>query len=765
MKLSETIPLIRGNTENGTVGSAHTHPTTRRSFTVDGATMKRAIFLSFATLILSAVAGSVSFSQDLNPPPDLTELTDAATPPPQAYIPHPPDLYQKFTRLKEGEAPLQLGDANDRVRELQASLNRELRNEDIKLGQSVRVGDALGPDSPEENVKNKVRIVLSEKRKKAFIVRGNWTPLEQPEIDGPKTKIAFLGEHKHELALAQWVRMPDEPIKVDGVYGQHTEAAVALFQWQHGLPVTGIVDVVTLDKLEPMVPTNPLLAVAMDWIGNAGMGPFKLDAADDNHPYWVKTCTSLMVSLIICLGAAVVFQIARTLADSTSFLTRWLFTPSSSPWFTAMRENMVFMRAAQFAPAVFIYLAALVIFPIPDENLDNLPYLNVFQSWRYYIANLGLAYLSLVLMLVLFAIANTFDAVFNSDQETENPIGSIVGAAKRVIGVIGTLMICASLTGRHPFYIIGGLGAFTAVFMLVFRDYLLGLVASIQIIANRVVKVGDWIAMPKFNADGDVQEMSLGLIKVRNFDKTVSSIPTSAVLTESFRNWTGMQISGGRRIKRSLLIDMRSIQVCTPEMIERFEPMELIHDYIREKREELAEYNRTHDVDASTVNSRRLTNIGTFRAYLKAYLGTHPGLNSEMTFLVRHLQPTSNGLPIEIYAFSKETNSAAYEAVQADIFDHVLAIVPEFGLKTFQEVSDAHSVEPNPFGSADLQTALTEVEQLIKNENIDLSEKPRQRLATSLRRVQQKIKDLALDERVEANGSGRVISLRHLQFC
>ena len=355
-----------------------------------------------------------------------------------------------------------------------------------------------------------------------------------------------------------------------------------------------------------------------------------------------------------------------------------------------MREHRVFLLAAQFAPALFIYLAAVAIFPAPHPTEDELPYLNVFQNWRSYIANFGLAYLSLVLMLVSFAIANTFDAVFNPDQETENPIGSIIRAAKRVFGLIGTLMICASLAGRHPFYIIGGLGAFTAVFMLVFRDYLLGLVASIQIIANRVVKVGDWIAMPKFNADGDVQEMSLGLIKVQNFDMTVSTIPTSAVLSESFRNWTGMQTSGGRRIKRSILIDMHSIQVCTPEMIERFDKIELISDYIAEKKAELAEYNRTHNVKASTVNSRRLTNIGTFRAYLKAYLGTHPGLTSEMTFLVRHLQPTNNGLPIEIYAFCEETNWGPYESVQSDIFDHILAILPEFGLRTFQEFTDVH---------------------------------------------------------------------------
>lgn len=742
--------------------------------------MKQTIFTLFVTLLLTVGTSSICYSQNADSSADKSEpyviktqgleisIEPKGDPDPTveeenlASIPTPANLYARFEEL---EAVLSVGDANDRVRELQASLNRALRGETIELRELVYVSDALGPRSDGSDTasdrQQKIRKVYSKDSQKAFVIRGNWRPLDE---SGP---IGF-DQNEDLLRLTTAVKMPDEelgePIKVDGVYGQHTEAAVALFQWQHRLPVTGRVDVVTLDKLEPMIPTNPLLAVIMNWIDEPGIGAFKVKRTHDDYPYWVKTCTSLIMTLIICLFAGVAYQIARMGANSTRFLTRWLFTPSSSPWFAAMREHKVFLLAAQFAPAILIYFAALAIFPAPDENHDKLPYLNVFQNWRGYLANIGLAYLSLVLMLVSFAIANTFDAVFNPDHETENPIGSIIRAAKRLIAVIGTLMIFASLTGKHPFYIIGGLGAFTAVFMLVFKDHLLGLVASIQIIANRVVKVGDWIVMPKFNADGDVQEISLGLIKVQNFDKTVSTIPTSAVLTESFRNWTGMQESGGRRIKRAILIDMHSIQVCTPVMIQRFEKIELIGDYIAEKKAELAEYNRTHNIEASTVNSRRLTNIGTFRAYLKAYLGAHPGLTSEMTFLVRHLQPTNNGLPIEIYAFTNETNWSTYESVQADIFDHILAILPEFGLQTFQEITDVRTTTPSLFSSPDLQSSLAEVELLIEDENAELSDNPRRKLTTSLRKVQQRIKDLRLGEHVDAEGAGRVITLRQLQL-
>ena len=713
-------------------------------------------------LLIALLAGSFSIAngQDGEQPSQIGVAVEDSR---KARIQQPTDLYKYFEKVEHGEAPLQLGDASDRVRELQASLNRELCNESIYLGESgVYVGNAVGADDPDRAtglLKRKVRIVYSEDRLRAFVVRGNWIPL-----DSTQQEIKFGDDRsENELALTHWVRMPPEPLKVDGVYGQHTEAAVALFQWQQRLPVSGTVDVVTLDKLEPMVPTSPLLAATMGWVSEARLGPFNLgeDKGEDNYAYWVKTCTSLAMTLLIFLGAAIAFHIARTGARSTRFLSRWLFTPSTSPWFTELREHRVFLNAAHFAPALFIYVAALAIFPASTEE-DKKPYLEVFQHWRIYISNLALAYLSLVLMIVSFAIADTFDAVVNPDRETENPIGSIIRAAKRLIGVVGTLMICASLLGRQPFFIIGGLGAFTAVFMLVFRDYLLGLVASVQIIANRVVKVGDWITMPKFNADGDVQEISLSLIKVQNFDKTVSTIPTNSVLTESFRNWTGMRTSGGRRIKRSILIDMRSICVCTQERVERFEKIELIRDYIQEKKGELAEYNRTHDVVASNVNSRRLTNIGTFRAYLEAYLECHPGLTSEMTFLVRHLQPTSNGLPLEIYAFCRETDWGRYEAVQADIFDHLLAVLPEFGLDTFQEITDFESRPDRPL-PAGFEASVAELEQLVQLENAELEKNPRRRLATGVQKVNRRIKALRLEDYLDASGNGRAISLRHLQ--
>jgi miniconductance mechanosensitive channel len=362
-------------------------------------------------------------------------------------------------------------------------------------------------------------------------------------------------------------------------------------------------------------------------------------------------------------------------------------------------------------------------------------------------------------MLVAFAVANTFDSVYNPDQRTENPIGGIIRASKRLIGLIGALLICASVAGQSPFVIVGGLGAFMAVFVLMFRDFLLGLVASVQIIANKVVKVGDWVTMPKYHADGDVQEISLTLIKVQNFDKTISTIPTNAILIESFRNWTGMQTAGGRRIKRAIFIDMHSIQVCTPEVIDRFEKIELIRDYIQQKKTELEEYNRTHDIDASTINSRRLTNIGTFRAYLEAYLRNHPGLREEMTFLVRHLQPTRNGLPIEIYAFCKETAWTQYEAIQADVFDHVLAILPEFGLQAFQDITDIEVHSAQNLAIPEWQANYTEASTYLVEQNRKLANRPNARVNAAVRRVEEKLKQLGISDDITVAVSERTLSL------
>ena len=222
--------------------------------------------------------------------------------------------------------------------------------------------------------------------------------------------------------------------------------------------------------------------------------------------------------------------------------------------------------------------------------------------------------------------------------------------------------------------------------MFVFKDILMGFVGGIQLIANKMVAPGDWIEMPKYGADGDVLEITLTTVKVKNFDNTITTIPTYALINESFKNWRNMNLSGGRRIKRFVYVDLGSIKFCSSEMLERFKKIQLISKTIQDRQQEILEYNKLHNVDESTlVNGRRLTNIGVFRSYIEAYLRHHPMIHQEMTFIVRQLSPGEKGLPIEIYVFCKDTNWTVYESIQADIFDHIFAVVTEFDLRVFQE--------------------------------------------------------------------------------
>ncbi len=230
----------------------------------------------------------------------------------------------------------------------------------------------------------------------------------------------------------------------------------------------------------------------------------------------------------------------------------------------------------------------------------------------------------------------------------------------------------------------------TAVLLLIFKDSILGLVAGIQISSNDMVRLGDWVEMPKHGADGDVIDISLTTVKIQNFDKTITTIPTYTMVSDSFKNWRGMSQSAGRRIKRNINIDMRSVKFCDESMLERFASFRHISEYIARKKDELTKFNAENGIDDSVlVNGRRMTNLGTFRAYLEGYLRNHPKINKDMTFLVRQLQPTETGLPIEIYVFCSDKIWANYEAIQADIFDHILAVIPEFDLKVFQNPTGA----------------------------------------------------------------------------
>jgi len=401
-----------------------------------------------------------------------------------------------------------------------------------------------------------------------------------------------------------------------------------------------------------------VLEFLQSWLVNHGLAP---GAAD------------LTVRALLLAGVVALSLLADVLAKQLLLrLIRRAVGQTKTTWDDALLTHKVFDRLAHLAPAVVIYLSAPAVFAgMPD--------------WGTFVANAALVYMIAVVVLALDAFLNAGLGIYRTFEVSRQiPIKSFVQVTKVVLYFLAGILLISIVLDKTPLYLLSGLGALTAVLILVFKDAILGFVAGVQLSANKMVAVGDWIEMPHYGADGDVVEVALTTVKVQNWDKTITTIPTYALISESFRNWRGMQQSGGRRIKRAVHLDVNSIRFCTEEDLERFAKIRYIREYIATKKEELAEYNR--EIDAETlVNGRHLTNVGTFRAYVDAYLRHHPAIRQDMTFLVRQLAPGAQGLPIEIYVFVADTRWAHYEAVQADIFDHILAVVPEFGLRVFQE--------------------------------------------------------------------------------
>ena len=299
------------------------------------------------------------------------------------------------------------------------------------------------------------------------------------------------------------------------------------------------------------------------------------------------------------------------------------------------------------------------------------------------------ASLVLVAAITLDAVLTAAHALYErTSTAATRPLKSYVQLAKVLLYLVAFIFIVARLADQSPWFFVTGLGAMMAIILLIFRDTLLSLVASVQLTNNDLVRVGDWIEMPQFGADGDVVDIALNAVKVRNWDKTITVIPTHKFLDHSFKNWRGMFELGGRRIKRAIHINTASIRFLTDDEIARLGRFALLQEYVATKLDELREHNaRYRDDPQAIVNARRLTNIGTLRAYIVAYLRNHPGIRQDMTFLVRQLAPTPEGLPLEIYVFTNDTRWAYYEGIQADIFDHVLAMVEEFGLAVYQRPS------------------------------------------------------------------------------
>lgn len=366
----------------------------------------------------------------------------------------------------------------------------------------------------------------------------------------------------------------------------------------------------------------------------------------------------------------------------TIFVTRQIFiaavksAKTKSDWQSALFEFRVFRAFALIFGAYIIYNAVPYVF-------------EYFKNWHRYALVLSKIYVVLATLFAINAFLNALVSIMESSRKyADKPIRSYKQVAKIIIYIVGFVFILAILLNQSPLYVFTGFGAVTAVLILVFRDPILGFVASVQMSAIDLVRVGDWITVEKYGADGEVTEINLTTIKVRNWDKTVTIVPSYAIVSESFKNWRAMEESEGRRIKRHINIKISSIKFCEEELIERLKSIDLLKDYIGETQQQIAKFNAENTVDPnSLVNGRHMTNIGTFRVYAEKYLENNPHINTALTFMVRQLQATENGLPIEIYVFSKEKGLKKFEEVAADIFDHLLAAVPYFDLEIFQSPS------------------------------------------------------------------------------
>ncbi|MBI1315724.1 mechanosensitive ion channel [bacterium] len=349
---------------------------------------------------------------------------------------------------------------------------------------------------------------------------------------------------------------------------------------------------------------------------------------------------------------------------------------SKNEWDDIFFERRVFNGLAHLLPALLIYYAASHIF-------------SDFPAAISLVRKAALTYFAVAIFVVVHRVLKALEEVALRFRYFEGkPVGSFIQLGALLNVLLASVLVLTILIGKNPLPLLGGFAALAAVFSLIFKDTLLGLVASIQMAINDMVRIGDWISMDKYGADGDVEEIKLTTVKVRNFDKTITTVPTYAFVSDSFKNWRGMQSQGRRRIKRSLLIDQSTVQLLSREDTRKMQKFSLVQDYILQRQAEIDAYNRENDIDRSEViNGRNMTNLGVFRQYALEYIRHHPRVDVDEISMVRQLQPTAEGLPLEIYCFVDDTRWVEYETIMADLFDHLIAAVPHFGLQLFQNPS------------------------------------------------------------------------------
>jgi len=409
----------------------------------------------------------------------------------------------------------------------------------------------------------------------------------------------------------------------------------------------------------------------------------------DNVHAWLAPLadTPRLATAIYLLGLIVLAVIADWVTRRVLLrMIRRAVAASPTRYDDALLGRGVISRLAHVVPALVIFVGIPQVPGIADPVVTVVR--NVANAYMIFTVALSLGNL-------LNAVGDIYEQA-NPERARSKPIKGYLQLVKILAFIFAGVLVVAVLIDRSPLLLLSGLGAMTAVLLLVFKDTILSFVASVQLSSHDMLRVGDWLEMPALNADGDVIDIALHTVKVQNWDRTITSIPTWRLINESFKNWRGMSESGGRRIKRSLYLDQSSVRFLEDEERDRLRRFALIDAYLERKREELESYNRQLLAQGrDPVNTRRVTNLGTFRAYVRAYLEAHPRIHRQLTLMVRQLQPGPTGLPLEVYCFTATTQWVEYEGIQSDIFEHLYAILPEFGLRVFQE----------PAGS-DLQRAL-----------------------------------------------------------
>ena len=395
------------------------------------------------------------------------------------------------------------------------------------------------------------------------------------------------------------------------------------------------------------------------------------------------TALILLGILIVSYGIlrSIFFPAVKKLANKTSTFIDDLFLDKK------------FLNRLSY---VVVFIVFNILTATPEFSIDL--FNNVIVS------RLIDAAFALLVGLTILEVLSVFNKISEKIDVLKNrPIKGYIQILKIIISAFVVIIIFAIVTGQSVAYYISGLGALTAVLLLVFQDTILSFVASVQIGQNDIIKIGDWIEVPEFGADGDVVDIALHTVKVQNWDKTITTIPTSKIVNTSVKNWRAMSEYGGRRIKRSLLIDISSIKFLTAKEISELEKLAPLKDYISFKNNELSEFNASIENPDNSIETRKLTNIGTYRAYVESYLKQNSNLNTEtMTFIVRQLPSSPEGVPLEIYTFTNTTEWEAYEKIQSDIFDHLFAILPKFGLRVFQNgLLEAVAVKNLPFNQLD----------------------------------------------------------------